>query len=69
MGRLRVELQEEQTPRRMLKMLQKARQMMVHLSGEDLSDKDRARLRTELSALQLEGAAILDAAPDAAQEA
>lgn len=62
MGRLRLEFQEERTPARMLRALEKARAMMEQMTAEAMTDKQKARLQAEVTALQAQAASLLNAA-------
>lgn len=64
MERLRAEHQEEQSPTRMLKILDKLHEALRRLEPERLSELQRHRLKSELAAVQAQASVLLgDGAP------
>jgi hypothetical protein len=59
MERLRAEFQEEQSPARMLKILDKLHDALRRIEPERLSEPQRQRLKSELAAIQAQAAVLL----------
>ncbi len=59
MERLRAEFQEEHSPTRMLKILDKLHDALRRMQPERLSDPQRQHLRSELAAVQAQAAVLL----------
>ena len=59
MERLRAEYQEEHSPLRMLKIVEKLHDALRRMQPERLTDPQRQRLRSELAAVQAQAAVLL----------
>ena len=57
---VRAELQEQGSPQRLLKLLEKLRQSMGQVRPDRLSERQRLFLKSEIAALQAQAAVLLD---------
>ena len=59
MEAIRTEHHERQAPARVLARIRKAKEMLSDLQPDDLNDKQRRRLRSDLAALQAQASYLL----------